>query len=209
MDIYFYKMSTDNGGAPCVYNGLWSLAICKPRIRSTAGKGALIFGFAAKSIDPDNGVIHVARVSDRIEHGKYYETSEFQERPDCIYRLSGGIWEWVRENGFHESREDMDRDLGQKREHAHALLSDDFRYFGGNRFAVDRARFPLVRDALDSLTQGHRRWHSSALYAELSELADRLFESDTEIGQPTDRGRCRCNVDDDEPEGVCGRNSGD
>jgi hypothetical protein len=30
--IYFYKLTADNGGAPCVEDGLLSLAICKPAI---------------------------------------------------------------------------------------------------------------------------------------------------------------------------------
>jgi len=34
--IYFYKLTCDDGGAPCVQDGLLSLAICKPMIRSTA-----------------------------------------------------------------------------------------------------------------------------------------------------------------------------
>jgi Nucleotide modification associated domain 2 len=46
-DIYFYKLTADNGGAPCVRHGLLSLAICKPMIRKTAEEGDLTFGFAA------------------------------------------------------------------------------------------------------------------------------------------------------------------
>ena len=26
--IYFYKLTTDNGGAPCVYGSVLSLAVC-------------------------------------------------------------------------------------------------------------------------------------------------------------------------------------
>jgi len=44
--IYFYKLTVDDGGAPCAERGLLSLAICKPMIRRTAQKGDLIFGFA-------------------------------------------------------------------------------------------------------------------------------------------------------------------
>ena len=43
--IYVYKMVADNGGAPCVWRGLLSLAICKPEIRKGAQNGDLIFGF--------------------------------------------------------------------------------------------------------------------------------------------------------------------
>lgn len=48
--IYFYKLVADNGGAPCVENGLLSLAICKPMIRKTAKEGDLILGFAGNSL---------------------------------------------------------------------------------------------------------------------------------------------------------------
>ena len=34
--IYVYKMTADTGGAPCVYQGILSLAICKPKIRRKA-----------------------------------------------------------------------------------------------------------------------------------------------------------------------------
>ncbi len=44
-DIYVYKMTADNGGAPCVHRRLLSLAICKPKIRKAANRGDLIFGF--------------------------------------------------------------------------------------------------------------------------------------------------------------------
>jgi Nucleotide modification associated domain 2 len=49
--MYYYKLTNDDGGAPCVQGDLLSLAICKPMIRSTARPGDLIFGFAANSLD--------------------------------------------------------------------------------------------------------------------------------------------------------------
>ena len=42
-NIYVYKIVADIGGAPCVKNNLLSLAICKPKIRKTAGKGSIRF----------------------------------------------------------------------------------------------------------------------------------------------------------------------
>jgi hypothetical protein len=70
--IYFYKLIADNGGAPCVTNDLLSLAICKPMTRKTAEIGDLIFGFAANSLNPDNRLIYVSRVTDKRCDGKYF-----------------------------------------------------------------------------------------------------------------------------------------
>jgi hypothetical protein len=52
-DIYVYKMVVDNGGAPCVTRKLLSLAICKPKIRKSAERGSLIFGFGGKQYGND------------------------------------------------------------------------------------------------------------------------------------------------------------
>lgn len=73
MRIYYYKLTADNGGAPCVQEGLLSLAICKPMIRSTAECCDLIFGFAANSLAPNNRLIYIARVTDKNRNGAYYK----------------------------------------------------------------------------------------------------------------------------------------
>ena len=64
-DIYVYKIVADNGGAPCVRNNLLSLAICKPKIRRTAGKGSFIFGFGGKEYK--ERLIYIARVTAKLE----------------------------------------------------------------------------------------------------------------------------------------------
>ena len=66
-DIFIYKMVTDNGGAPCVFRKLLSLAICKPKIRKSAKKGSLVFGFGGKRYQ--ERLIYIARVTDKLEGG--------------------------------------------------------------------------------------------------------------------------------------------
>jgi hypothetical protein len=70
--IYFYKLTVDDGGAPCVEDGLLSLAICKPFIRVKAKVGDVVFGFAANSLYSDNRLIYAARVTDKESGGAYY-----------------------------------------------------------------------------------------------------------------------------------------
>lgn len=80
--IYAYKLTTDNGGAPCVDGGhLLSLAICKPFIRTTAAVGDLIFGFASNRLSADNRLIYIARVTTVEADGDYYEKARAQRRP--------------------------------------------------------------------------------------------------------------------------------
>ena len=86
--IYVYKMVADNGGAPCIWRGLLSLALCKPKIRKGAEKGALIFGFGGRHYE--ERLIYIAQVTSKRESGAYYREWRFGGRPDCIYHDVGG-----------------------------------------------------------------------------------------------------------------------
>src|SRR5689334_11346460 len=88
--IYFYKLTVDDGGAPCVTSKLLSLAICKPMIRGTAEVGDLVIGFAANSLHADNRLIYVARVTKKLMNGDYFKQAEYSGREDCIYEWRGG-----------------------------------------------------------------------------------------------------------------------
>ena len=205
--FYFYRMTVDGGGAPCFKGGLWSLAICKPAIRASAGAGDTVIGFAGDGIDKHNGIVHVARVWKQLADGRYYDPqSRFARRPDSIYRRSGEGWKQLRNR--HHKPADLPRDIGKDGKKANVLVSRDFRYFGRNRYDVDWSRYPRLRRRLERLKRGHRVNHSDALLGELITLAAEVFKSTRRkvSGKPThgDKGR-RCNVDDQKKDGVCGR----
>jgi len=163
--IYFYKLTTDDGGAPCVQDGLLSLAICKPMIRSTAEKGDLVFGFAANSLHADNQLIYIARLTDKVRNGDYYE--RFARRGDCVYERCGGRFAW-RQGALHHGQNHLVHDLGMHPDYARAnvLLSNDFRYFGAHGSANYKAQYPLIKDAVENLGQGHRVHHGEPLRTE-------------------------------------------
>ena len=73
--IYFYKMIVDNGGAPCVQDGLLSLAICKPQIRSTIDTNDFIIGFGSNVLD--NKLIYIAKITDKLLDGEYYKQEKY------------------------------------------------------------------------------------------------------------------------------------
>jgi hypothetical protein len=134
--IYVYKLTTDNGGAPCIHDNLLSLSICKPRIRMDAEQGDWIVGFGGSS-KPDmrERLIYIARVTKVVSNGDYYAQEEYRHRPDCIYRRKGTGYEYVQGSRFHEPG-DLEHDLGSREsnyERARNLLSSQFVYFGGNR----------------------------------------------------------------------------
>src|SRR5215216_5791538 len=188
MNIYFYKLTADNGGAPCVRYGLLSLAICKPMIRKTAREGDLIFGFAANCLHRDNRLVYVARITKKLCGGDYYKDDRYSRRPDCIYRLSGTRFVWKRESAYH-GPESIENDLGQHPDYprANVLLSRDFRYFGLAGTDQYKSRFPRVKRAIEHLGQGARLRHNEELRRELIDMADWVWRSIdwSVIGQPT------------------------
>lgn len=174
--LYVYKLTTDNLGAPCVWRNKLSLAICKPRIRSTATVGDLIFGFAANSLHPDNRPVYIARITQVVGDGEYYRDPRYRRRPDCIYEFLDGYYEVRPDARYHKHGDELSHDLGPAPyKRATVLMSDDFRYLGQDS-DVDLAAFPAIERALDSLARGHRVNHPPELVAELQKLQSAVWQ---------------------------------
>jgi len=176
-DYYFYKLTVDDGGAPCIQDGILSLAICKPMIRSSAEVGDVIFGFAANSLHPDNRLIYIAKITDRLD-GTYYREPQYSSRADCIYEWRGETFHVRPRAQFHTVEKDhLTHDLGRGPSfpRARVLLSDDFRYFGGSLPEHYKKQFPAIGRAIRGLRQGHRVHHSSELIRELQGLLEETW----------------------------------
>jgi len=208
--MYFYKMTVDDGGAPyCTFgrSGLWSLAICKPKIRRVAQRGDVVIGFAARRLDPSKGygVVHVAELDKAVLGREYYAPkSRYAKRGDCIYEVTGADYLRGRDARYH-TEDHIDRDLGPapKRISARVLVSHKFRFFGKQRFEVPWGQYPSLRKRLEALRQGHRVYHAQPLREELEALVDALFQQPFVRNHPQDRVASR-GVDDDDTSGVCG-----
>ena len=204
MKIYFYKMTNDDGGAPCCTFGrspLWSLAICKPRIRSTADKEDIVIGFAGLDLDESKGygMVHIARVKAKLAGRDYYARNSFyRNRGDCIYEWNGAEYRRRPAARFH-AKKDMPRDLGSAPNHPSAwiLISEDFRYFGRNRLEVEWQRYPALRRRLENLRQGHRVYHSAVIREELEKLVNEAFARPFATNRQHTRGRACAHRDDD------------
>ncbi|HEX2585542.1 MAG TPA: hypothetical protein VHL14_10435 [Steroidobacteraceae bacterium] len=176
MRFYYYKLTSDDGGAPCAQDGLLSLALCKPMIRSTAEVGDVIFGFAAKSLDINNRLIYIATITHKEIGGAYFKKMKYRSRRDCIYRWRGDRLKW-NEAGFHGAG-DLAHDVGDypEYERANVLLSNDFRYFGKNGDAEYKDRYPAIKKAVEALGQGHRNRHGEILLRQLESLKSDVWK---------------------------------
>ena len=141
MTIYSYKLTTDNGSAPCIKNNLLSLAICKPKIRKNANINDYIIGISANSMNlGENKLLYIARITNKILLQDYYNL--YSNRKDCIYndklcRLKNA--------GYHSCK-DKKKDLSG----LYVLLSSDFIFFGSRNIIIPN----IVKDIIPKY-QGH------------------------------------------------------
>jgi Nucleotide modification associated domain 2 len=173
-DIFIYKMVADNGGAPCVFNNVLSLAICKPKIRKSAKKGDIIFGFGGKEYG--ERLIYIARVTDK-KGQDYYEREQYARRPDCIYRAKEGSAIRKASARYHVVSDHRKKDVGFRFENAFVLLSEDFRYLGKLGTDNYKHRYPELRKLIEGLQQGHRRHYSPTLREEPLSLKNEIWQT--------------------------------
>lgn len=174
--IYFYKLTNDDGGAPCVQDSRLSLAICKPMLRSTADKNDYVIGFAANNLSPSNPVVYAAKVTEKLKGGSYYTSKEHTKRADCIYEKVGSRFQPKANARYHGTEEALTHDIGSHTKYvrANVILSDDFRFFGKLQ-PINYGHYAAIRNAVDRLGQGHRINHSDKLERELWAFIDELW----------------------------------
>ena len=178
--IYIYKLTSDDGGAPCVYDDILTLAICKPAIRSTASEESVILGFAANYLKPrytDNCLIYMAEVTKKLDARDYFSEERYASRPDCIYRWNEPRFEW-KKNRFHSS-DRLVHDLGSypAYERANVLLSNKFRYFGTKCPIRYKAKYPRLKSLVEKLGQGSRVHHNPELQEELRKFIRQVWKT--------------------------------
>lgn len=171
--IYVYKLTCDNGGAPCIHKGSLSLSICKPRIRKDAQVGDWIIGFGGKS-KPElrDRLIYIARVTTTEGNGDYYSLDKYRSRPDCIYRRTDSGYEYVTGSKYHDPA-DLPHDLGDspRFDRARNLLSDRFAYFG----AKQGPSLDEVMDIYNGLPRDFVKNHPQEIRSRLENFILKVF----------------------------------
>lgn len=171
--LYVYKVVADTGGAPCIWRGMLSLALCKPKIRRAAKKGDFIFGFGGKTYR--ERLLYIAEVTEKPEVGDYYRAPRFAVRPDCIYKDRDGATERKPSARYHAETDERQRDVGMRFENAYVLLSRNFRYFGRKGTSKYKQDFPAIKTLVEGLKRGHRVNHSLQLHGELIKLKELVW----------------------------------
>jgi len=172
--IYIYKMTTDNGGAPCVSDGILSLAICKSQIRSTCEPRNWLVGFGGRSTIGER-LIYIAKITQKLSDGRYYRNAQYHSRPDCIYRWDNvnSKYYWEKGKKYHQNGNQLEDDLGKEinnYDKANTLLSNSFIYLGKGGTDAYKKKYKEIKLSIEDLKCGHRLNHKDDLKNELIQL---------------------------------------
>ncbi len=194
MKTYLYKLSYNDGRAPCAPEPeagcelLLTLALCKPAVRRTAVAGDRILGVTSQSLAQTKGyplhaVIYAAVVAGSMDASEYYaERSPYRARPDCLYVFDEGDGSFAPRDGttVRDSPVMFRRDLGQVGSYRNAriLVSRDFRYFSPEPVPIPD-RFREIHALIEPLHQGHRVNHPESRERELDALFRLLWKKTT------------------------------
>jgi hypothetical protein len=164
LSYYSYKMVRDFGFAPNPFNGICTLATCKPAIRKYAEIGDWVIGSGSVSTNLVGQVIYLMKISEKLTFDEYWNDQRFQSKKpvmnvglkrmhgDNIYnRLANGEWQQQysqhsKYNGVEEPAHKK-TDLGGE----YVLLANYFFYFGDKHFLVPQEFKPICSNVRDRM----------------------------------------------------------
>jgi hypothetical protein len=197
-DIYVYKITADDGIAPCPQAGMLTLGVCKPAIRRTASEGDYLVGIGSNVHYPDR-LIFVAQIGKPIPGAIYYDPKgQYLRRRDCIYRSTAtGLYRWVNHGGrrVHDPAimpKQRNRDIGfcGSRPNAVVLPSRRFVYFGrddANHSEAIWRDFPKILEKVTPLGQCHLVEHERGFAKKLLEFCKFILTRDWPGGPTLDK----------------------
>jgi hypothetical protein len=142
--VYIYVVDRDLGFAPNPFNGICTLATCKPNIRNTAKVGDWIFGVGGGRLKATGKCVFAMKITRKITYNEYWVDPEFNDKKpvrngskkmmlgDNIYFFNEDSKEWSQAHSHHSLSDgsinvyNKDRDTKSDK----VLLSKHFYYFG-------------------------------------------------------------------------------
>ena len=136
--IYSYVLVKDTGMAPCVRDGMLSLALCKVGIRQVVGKknkfGDVLVGLWPSHKGQPQYIRYIAIVSHIITLEEYYAPNSIdRKRKDCIYEWADG--KLLRLDGrFHADNKNPRNNFEDQRKdrEGYVLMCDKFHFYDYN-----------------------------------------------------------------------------
>ena len=153
-------------------------SVCKPKVRLSAKVGDIVIAFGTNAPPAPNRLVYAAKITDVITGGRYFDEAKYQNRKDCIYRRTPrGLLKLVPGASVHNTGTHA-KDIGTPPNYpnAVALISTDFRYFGGAGTDDWKEHAPHLKKMVELLGQGHRVNHSREVRDDLLKLVERVWK---------------------------------
>lgn len=141
--LYSYVVARDYGFAPNPFQGLCTLATCKPEIRKSAQIGDWIIGTGSSSRGKRGYAVFVMRVTEAITFNEYWLSPRFREkRPnlkgskkqafgDNIYFKDGsGVWHQADSHHSYLGGSHNPHNIARDTKADRVLLSTEYSYWG-------------------------------------------------------------------------------
>lgn len=186
MRVFSYKLVRDFGFAPNPFDGLCTLANCKPQVRSAAKLGDIVIGCGSPALNLPEKVIFAMRVDEKLTFDEYWRDPRFSGRKprfngsrrhcygDNIYHREDG--QWVQEDSHHSydggavNYENLSRDTNSEA----VLLGRDFVYWGGAAIPIPNE---LANGVFGDNLYPTNRSHRSIFPAQFVAEVERWFKS--------------------------------
>lgn len=178
MRLFTYVVARDYGFAPNPFNGVCTLATCKPDIRQRAHVGDWIAGIASVSYNRTPSLIYVMRVDEVLTYDSYWNDPRFQSkkpsRTSSIKRLFGdNIYhkdirdEWVQLDSHHSLSSGMpnNRNIANDTQSEGVLVGRRFAYWGSTAIPIPE-RFLNFDGLTITLGRGYKNHFPDALVNE-------------------------------------------
>ena len=189
--IFTYRLTHDTGFAPCVDNGLLTLACCKGGTETVKrGLRYFIGRFFEENLQKNvevyiSGIysgklLYIAKIDKVITMNEYFVKKEYKGRTDQIYRLDGAVLKRDKRKlkGIHDDEHSNNCDRNGK----YVLISKEFVFLGNKAIDIDesilsfypkgRGQYPkgqYSRTPVSVLTTENKN-KSKELYIKLQEL---------------------------------------
>ena len=154
--FFSYVLSRDYGFAPNPFNGVCTLATCKPRIRKAASVGDWVLGTSSIAGGKPSKLIYAMKVSEKMSFNEYWGSPRFETKKpvmngslkkmygDNIYHYNGT--EWIQVDSHHSSKDGSPNPYNVKRDTSvdAVLLAKEFYYFGRQCLSLPEKFIPHV-----------------------------------------------------------------
>lgn len=149
MNLYSYVVARDYGFAPNPFNGICTLATCKPAIRERAAVGDWIVGIASLSDQRSPSLVYAMCVSEVLTYQSYWTDPRFLgKRPtrlgsvkqlfgDNIYHRDG-MGQWLQMDSHHSQADGSPnlRNIANDTQSEGVLIGHEYAYWGSSAISI-------------------------------------------------------------------------